>query len=319
MPTFKLTIPSATLESGVEISRWNPRLPDNQVTVDLLFTRLRGLIATPTSGYIVTWNDGTTTHTVETDEDLQKAIHYFGQRKTPAERCVRLIAEPKDELDLYTALELLSTEMENTISTEEETKSKSANSESELFVDRTSEPEIQPNMKPWKSVENHCEQCKSFEQFEKERVRRVMARLRAVHQPSVSIEPLPVGSTIAKSGLNMIRDSRDHRRTYMNTESVLRKNMECSPNSPITSDLNQPSNTKTGTVKKVENETAKAKTVRPQTENNGGGKLTSEDIDRLCRKLFMMGFRFEEKTLRQVIKTHRGDVNKIIDDLSQMS
>ncbi|TPP60739.1 hypothetical protein FGIG_02248 [Fasciola gigantica] len=55
MPTSKLAIPSATLESGVEISRWNPRLPDNQVTVDLLFTRLRGLIATPTSGYMVTW------------------------------------------------------------------------------------------------------------------------------------------------------------------------------------------------------------------------------------------------------------------------
>lgn len=253
-----------------------------------------------------------------------------------AAQCVRLDAKPKDELDLYTALEMLTSKMasapppppsQETVLT----YSEPSEPECELPVEQTNKAEMLESAESTVPEENHKPvETLSFEEFERIRVQRIMLRLCVANQASISIEPQKTTGRSIQDDRKLVCDRRDHRRTLVKKQSEVNTETKSDhtsppprsprpPPPPNSADRSRTSDEASATGKDVPNNTDSVQITESQLTNRSSEKLTSDNINKLCRNLYMMGFRFDEKTLRHVIKTHRGNVNKIIDDLSQMS
>ncbi|VDP89706.1 unnamed protein product [Echinostoma caproni] len=261
-------------------------------------------------------DDGKDTYKIETDGDLRNALEHFSKKKTPAERCVRLNAEPKDELDLFTALELFSSVMDAPSITHD----KGDRSDEE---ENSTRIEIDADRAYIRGTIHTKKELCDFETFEQERVRRVMARLCIVHQESISVEPHEL-SKPHKDIRSLIRDRREHKNSKLSKQ----KSSEIIPtptvDSPATAscDVNPtvPVLPETKDCDSfAETQPSEPVTAMEDVSISKGGKLSRDDIDNLCRRLYMMGFKLDEKTLRRAIKARQGNVNQIIDDLSSMA
>lgn len=294
MPSFKITIPSSRTESGQEITRWNVNKPIEQVTFDLLVKRLRQLIDTPTSGYIVTWSDAGKTHNVQTTEELHEAIEYFAEKKY-ADKCVRLKAEPKDVLDFRAALEMLAAENSN--EQQSAVHEQSENAISNDKVDQTSgrskiedknqkKPEKPSPMKGFTIQSVVSINIKPEPPFEEESLRQKSTTpAPGVSEPSVSVPtrstPIQITPSAASAQPNR---SIPAERSPLTGSPNIQQSLQASNDS--------------------------------RTESQGKTKLSREQVYALSRQLYMMGFQFSEDKLKRTIRKYNGDINLIVDKLT---
>ncbi|KAF5396161.1 hypothetical protein PHET_11218 [Paragonimus heterotremus] len=321
MPSFKITIPSTRTESGQEVTRWNVKQPKDQITYRMLTERLRAIIDTPTTGYNVTWTDDKDVNVVHNTEDLHKAIDFF-EEKQPPDRCIRLKAEPQDTLDLLSALEILEVENQG-FKSQQPTATDSdefqmvdieqRNSDGEEHKTSVATTEQEEKIKD-AITQTDCDLLSGLN------VKAVMSKQLTVHiGESISIPPQhPFDkdnkpSCYVNCGIARCGRTRNH--------------------SPATSSLS------TGTPEVfVQKETdfsgsvSQSTTPTPNVEQHGTDlpegislndnttnlKLSKQSVSDLARKLYMMGFRFEEKVLRRTIRECKGDMNMIIDKLSSL-
>ncbi|CAH8595383.1 unnamed protein product [Dicrocoelium dendriticum] len=325
MPTFKLVFPSNRAKDGWETTRWNVKQPKESITYDMLVTRLRQIIDTPTSGYAVTWSDGEDVCSIRSTEELQDAIDFFEENQAN-DKCIRLMAEPVDKIDLFTAMQLYS-----------QLNSSDAAEESVMDVNENTEV-AKNNLDTDGDVENNCISAVSstvssaVETNNERHFTSTHPVLSIQTNASVNIKPEPLFDDTkeraaafrlkASRGLfPVVRESRSKRISPAEVKvkdaapdnvvtTVEQTNGECAKD-----DL---PNTQQPVDKDVEREAQ----IQPdyfETEALSRTWTIPENTFDLSRQLYMMGFRFDEKTFKRIIRECSGDVNLIIDKLSNLT
>ncbi|KAF7233550.1 hypothetical protein EG68_12513 [Paragonimus skrjabini miyazakii] len=321
MPSFKITIPSTRTDSGQEVTRWNVKQPKDQITYRMLTERLRAIIDTPTTGYIVTWTDDNDLNVIHNTVDLHKAIDYFEKKQLP-DRCVRLKAEPQDTLDLLSALEILETENQG-FKSQQPTATDSDEFQMVDIEQRNSDREEQKTNKA--IVEQKTKIKDAMAQTEcfllsGLNVQAGMSKKLTVHVgESISIPPQYPFDKDNKPSCDMARCRMTSNQSPA-TSSLSMGTSEVEIQKYITGETDF-----TGPVSKSTNPTLNVGqhgTDLPGgislNDNATNLKLSKQSVSDLARKLYIMGFRFEEKVLRRTIRECKGDMNMIIDKLSSL-
>ncbi|KAA3678941.1 uncharacterized protein DEA37_0015076 [Paragonimus westermani] len=327
MPSFKIIIPSARTESGQEVTRWNVKQPKDQITYKMLTDRLRTLIDTPTTGYVITWTGDKDVNVIHNTQDLHKAINYF-EEKQFADHCVRLKAEPQDILDLFSALEILETENQE-FKTQQPTAADSDEFQMVNIEQHNSDPEEHKTTKA--ATEQEAKIRDAITQTEcfllsGLNVRAEVSKQLTVHVgESISIPPKhPFDQVLdnkpscyVNCGIAKCKRTRNQRSA---TPSLSTGTSEVLEQKDIVGETDF-----TGSVPQsvssapnIEQQETDLPEGIPLNDSPTTHKLNTQSVDDLARKLYMMGFRFEEKVLRRTIRECKGDMNVIIDKLSSL-
>ncbi|TGZ50625.1 hypothetical protein CRM22_010778 [Opisthorchis felineus] len=305
MTSFKITIPSERTPSGQEVTRWLVKKPKEEITYELLVGRLRDIIPTPTSGYNVIWTDEKNTHLVTNTEQLYEAIRYFEEKKFP-DRCVRLQAEPRDVIDVASALELMS------LQTEPQSCRPSPSTSKTIPSNETTVPPKNLNL-------YLVEDSSVLTALKRDRLNRLVVQA----NESVTIAPQPPFDADWDVISNVQHKAIPSEATVLNPVNEL-PSIHSKPQSK-TGTHNSKSAIST-TRHPVNRGTYMKSLAYPLTEGkeiseggrNSQYKMSRSEIDTLARKFYKMGFHFEEKTLISVIEDYKGDANLILDKLTQM-
>ncbi|OON21547.1 hypothetical protein X801_02556 [Opisthorchis viverrini] len=306
MTSFKITIPSERTSSGQEVIRWLVKKPKEEITYDLLVGRLRDIIPTPTIGYNVIWTDEENTHLVTNTKQLHEAIRYFEEKKLP-DRCVRLQAEPRDVIDVASALELMA------LQAEPQSCQPSSSTSKTIPSDET--------RVPTKNSNTHLLADSSMlAALKRDRLNRLVLQA----NESVTIAPQPPFDADWDVISNVQHKAIPTEATMLNPVNEL-SSVHSKPQSR-TGTHNSNKSAISTTRHPVNSETYMKTLAHPLTEGkeiheggrNSPYKMSRSEIDTLARKFYKMGFHFEEKTLISVIEDYKGDANLILDKLTQM-
>ncbi|CAL8092633.1 unnamed protein product [Calicophoron daubneyi] len=320
MPSFKIEIPSTRAESGREYTRWTVNKPIEEVTYELLVDRLRKIVETPTSGYTVTWSDGVGQRTITNTRDLHAAINYFAERNFP-DHCVRLRAEMKDTLDVFEAFEILTNDMSQDSSADRAGDHSLENEQSSCYHPHYSNSEEC-------TINDQPADVRNFRGSDRGHTQRRKIKLSINYTGSFTIEPVPpfdneetfMAILDAQSSPSpTVRLPADNSKQKPPKASALSvDDMRRKQPAPVIQpdDDIPPLPPRRNPSRGPENS---ARSADISQERSHPSKLTEDDIDDICRQLYMMGYRKDEKLLKSTVKSCRGSMNKILDKLDAMN
>ncbi|KAF8571631.1 hypothetical protein P879_00676 [Paragonimus westermani] len=264
---------------------------------------------------------------IHNTQDLHKAINYFEEKQLP-DHCVRLKAEPQDVLDLFSALEILETE-------NQEFRAKqptAADSDEFQMVDigqHNLDPEEHKTVKATTQEEakirDAITQTECF-LLSGLNFRAEVSKHLTVHVgESISIPPKHPFDQVSdykpscyvNCGIVKCKRTRNQRSA---TSSLSTGTPEVLAPRDIAgeTDFTGSVSHSTSSALNIEQQETDLPEGIPLNDSPTTHRLNTQSVDDLARKLYMMGFRFEEKVLKRTIRECKGDMNVIIDKLSSL-